>query len=317
MLFMNGCVTHIYPLENADSIAQEMNALAPQLGKPAFIGITASLKLKSLTEDPSLSIYLRHNNTEKRLKIRAEAKPKLITKDGFIPLLFVVPQGSYSLEKVEIYIPGGEVNGQSFKGSSVTVPIDKKFSGFQIEDGTFIHLMKIGAATAQKFDKNDESLQNSFQTYHSFERPAPETWDKFKRFFLPRTSYFLSRTPMDQVELLKLDWSKDPARGLPSRNGADFEAPFLGRRSESVNKVLESFYLKARECHRTRVPQKKGRINYTYVISPDGSVADAKVTENQIAGQNFADCIAAALKTLKFGPAPHDDYSLWNGYLEF
>lgn len=313
----NGCVTNVYPAENTDSIAQRTEDLAPELGNPAYIGITASLRLKSLTGDPSLIVNLRHKNTGKKLKINAEAKPSLVTKDGFIPLLFVVPHGSYTLETVEFYMPGGEVDGQRYKGTSTTIPLSNKFSGFQVEEGSFIHLLKIGAASSQSKDMAGDSLQHSIQTIHTFERPAPETWERFKGFLLAKSSYFLTRTPMDQLERLKLDWSKNPDRRAPASDGLGFERPFAGRRAESVNKTLEGLNSKARECQRAHAPQKKGRVTYTYIISPDGAVADAKVTENRIAGLSFSDCILAALKTLKFGPAPDDNYSSWSGYLEF
>lgn len=316
IVFITGCVTTIDPVSSTNTIAEEMRNLSPELGKPAFLGITANLRLKSFNSDPNLSIYLLHANSGKSIKIRADANPSLITKDGFIPLLFIVPHGIYTLEKVELYIPGGEIDGAKFKGSTTTVPLDKSFSKFQIGEGEFLHILKIGATTTQQLKNYGDNLHSSMESYHSFERPAPETWERFKPFLQGKTSFFLRTTPMERVERLALDWTKNPPREKSTTNGVGFERPFSGRRNESVMKVLNGLTLKASECQNKHVTRKKGRLNYSYVIAPDGSVPLTKVTENQLASVAFAECVSAAIKTLKFGPSPDDDYAIWNGSLE-
>jgi hypothetical protein len=87
-----------------------------------------------------------------------------------------------------------------------------------------------------------------------------------------------------------------------------------------VNAVVKPVAAKVKQCFRDvlkRDPSAEGEVNVRFVITHEGTVVDAKDNGSSMTDEDVTKCIAAVIKTLKFGvqDAPGGAFGIYSIHL--
>lgn len=299
-----GCVTFTRPATGPDTLAAQRAEIS---GASGYLALTASFDLKSFTTYPSVEIEITSDKNEKvTLKVGADDLLAFPKAQETVPLVFVVPVGSYRITRTIMNIPGGYVNGHHFDPSEHILSVEKELQPFKIDDGKIVHLAVIKFAMTES--QSAKYLYYYSQTTVNPTRPDAKVWAPYKDFLAKTPGTYLKKTQLKTFtwpEWTVAGNAKDDDAGGPAIKGGNMLSP------DVIQKVTQARRGDVGACHLHYSPKATGRIEISYVIQPDGKVKEAKLTKSTLAAPKTEGCILGIVKKLKFPKTPDDDFETW------
>ncbi len=301
------CVSYTRPAVSLDSLTEQKKAAPSGSGYLAF---TAGFDMKTFTGYPSVVFEITDSQTQATQDLRVSPEDMEAFGKGreWVPLVFVVPAGHYTVTRTLMSVPGGYVKGHRFDPADHLLSVEKELQPFTIDANKLTHLAVLHFSMTES--NSAKYLYYYSQSSVDLRKPTAAAWEPYKSFLASTPAVYLKKTQMNTFSWPPMVLTAG-AKEETEKEAAPLKGTSQMLSPDQVQKVTQSKRGEVGACHLQYSPKAKGRIEIKYVVAPDGKIHEAKLVSSTLKAPKTEGCILAVVKTLKFPKTPDDDFETW------